>query len=275
VIAFNRILCPIDFSATSTKALAYARALAEWYGAELEVLHVVAPLEAELPPEAGLVAPPLVLLEGPVHEAIVHRARARQADLVVLGTHGRSGLNRLLLGSVAEKVVRSVPCPVLTVPPEARVSPASPVAFRTILSAIDYSPSSRAALRYALDLARQANGRLTVLHVIQYMDPQEPCEHVDAVARANRRRIIAQARERLDRELEAESRTWSEIDGVVALSADRAYREILERGRAIDADLIVMGAQSAGGVELMLYGSNTHHVVHAATCPVLTIRASA
>jgi nucleotide-binding universal stress UspA family protein len=74
--------------------------------------------------------------------------------------------------------------------------------------------------------------------------------------------------------LAAESRAWCDIEEIVALNAHRAYREILQRATAMDADLIVMGAQGTGGIELMLYGSNTHHVVRSAGCPVLTVRAA-
>jgi nucleotide-binding universal stress UspA family protein len=103
------------------------------------------------------------------------------------------------------------------------------------------------------------------------MDPEEPCEHVDVDIHRNRQHFIDQARERLHAQLAGEPRTWCEIEEIVAVN--RAYKEILQRAAASDVDLIVMGAQGRGGIELMLYGSNTHHVVRAATCPVLTVRA--
>jgi nucleotide-binding universal stress UspA family protein len=207
---------------------------------------------------------------GSVHETIISHAHSCAADLMVLGTHGRGGFHRLFLGSVTEKVIRTATCPVMTIPPSAAAPLDAPVAFRNVLCAIDYSRSSLAALRYALELARQSNGSVTVLHTLEYMDPAEPCEHVDAGVRAARRHIIEHARDRLHQTVAGEPRTWCAIQEVLALNAHRAH-EILSRAAA-SADLIVMGAQGSAGVELMLYGSNTHQVVRRATCPVLTVR---
>jgi nucleotide-binding universal stress UspA family protein len=219
-------------------------------------------------------------LEGRVHEMIVNRAAAQAAGLIVMGTHGRTGFNRLFLGSVTEKVVRTVTCPVLTVPPAAPSSLTSPVAFKRILCAMDFSPSSQEALEYALELGRQANGRVTVVHALEYMEPEEslepsafdPCRQAAVESRRRRQQLIDHARERLHAQLAKEPRTWCEIEEVVAIN--RAYKEILQRASASDADLIVMGAQGTAGIELMLYGSNTHRVVRAAPCPVLTVRAA-
>jgi nucleotide-binding universal stress UspA family protein len=167
----THVLCPIDFSETSVRALAYAGALARWYDAGLEVLHVAPAFDAGLVPAmpdrfpgggpypvtreeieaeilraaaaAGAVGRPLKVLaqEGRAHELIIMRARAQPADLIVLGTHGRSGFHRLFLGSVAEKVQRTAPCPVLTVPPATPGLTAGAVRFRQILCPIDHSPS--------------------------------------------------------------------------------------------------------------------------------------
>jgi nucleotide-binding universal stress UspA family protein len=311
VTEFSRILCPIDFSDTSLRALTYATALANWYDAQLEVLHVVPAFEYEITDPvvaAGDLSPVLhapgrqavlalirsaikiagastthhraLTLEGRVHEMIVDRAAAQSADLIVMGTHGRTGFNRLFLGSVTEKVVRTVVCPVLTVPPAAPASLTSPVAFKRILCAMDFSPSSLRALNYALDLGRQANGRVTLVHALEYMDAEEslepsvfdPCRQAAVESHRRRQQLIDHARERLHAQLAGERGTWCEIEEVVAIN--RAYKEILQRASASDVDLIVMGAQGTGGIELMLYGSNTHNVVRGAACPVLTVRAA-
>jgi nucleotide-binding universal stress UspA family protein len=302
VIEFTRILCAIDFSDTATRALVYAAALATWYESKLTVLHVVpafeasmvsplprldgehrtpyAPVRADVLTDmrsaverigASALEPALLAEEGRPHRGIVDCATARQSHLLVLGTHGREGFNRLFLGSVAEKVVRTAPCPVLTVPPTATPTTLADVAFKRVLCPIDFSPSSLRALAYALDLARQANGSVSVLHALEYMDPEEPGEHVGVDIRRNRQHVIDHARERLHAQLGRESRTWCEIEEVVVIS--RAYKAVLQRAAETDVDLIVMGAQGSSGIELMLYGSNTQHVVRAATCPVLTVRA--
>ena len=212
MIEFKQILCPIDFSETSIRALTYATACATWYEAHLEVLHVVPALQdgvtsgpsgrtggspwpvshGEIMSEmrrvlaaagaAGVDATMLVQ-EGLAHEGIVARAQAQPADLLVMGTHGWSGFDRLLLGSIAEKVLRRVTCPVLTVPAAAPAMTAAAVVFTRILCAIDYSPSALVGLQYALELGRQAGGRVTVLHALEYLDPDVPCEHVDVDSR--------------------------------------------------------------------------------------------
>lgn len=302
MIEFKHILCPIDFSETSIRALKYATALAHWYESQLDVLHVVPAFESvpmshvaavggvgrvlhatrceeivkdirSAIDEAGTgdTHHRALALEGRVHEMIVSHAAAQPADLIVLGTHGRGGFNRLFLGSVTEKVVRTAPCAVLTVPPGAPATNREPISFKRILCAIDFSPASLAALKYALELGRQANGCVTVLHALEYMDPEEPCEHVDAATRKARSLRIDHARQRLHHQLADEPTTSCAIEEVV-VPVNRAYREILQRAASAHSDLIVMGAQGSSGIELMLYGSNTQHVVRAATCPVLTVR---
>lgn len=300
MIAFAHILCPIDFSDASARALAHAAAIAKWYEARLTVLHVTpafeGPLGTRVPTEPGHAPLPgsrddiearirLAVesagVDGPAVRAVAHEGRANElivdgaagmkADLIVMGTHGVGGFKRLVLGSVTETVVHTATCPVLTVPPAAPGTTPGEVMFARILCAIDESPSSLRALEYALDLGRQAGGRVTVLSVLEYMDPDEPCEHVDPEVRRGRRQIIEQARQRLDARLAREPQTWCEIEPVVAVN--RADKEILQRAASADAQLIVMGAQGHGGLELMIYGSTTQHVVRAATCPVLTVRA--
>ena len=300
MIQFEHILCPIDFSETSIRALTYAAAFAGWYDAQLEVLHVVPAFEeggatgqsgstgesthpasrdsvlAEIRRSLDSVGarslhPSVLAQEGRAHAQIVLRAQAQPADLIVMGTHGRSGFNRLLLGSVTEKVLRMAPCPVLTVPKAAPAMTASAVVFKRILCALDYSPSALKALQYALELGRQSDGCVTVLYALEYLDPEEPCEHVDFDIRKRRQHFVDHARQRLLAQLAQEPTTWCEIEPVVAI--DRAYKAVLRHAAASKVDLVVMGAQGTAGLELMVYGSNTQHVVRAATCPVLTVHA--
>lgn len=305
MIAFKRVLCPVDFSDTSARALTYAAAFATWYESHLTVLHVTPafeePLALDKAPrtpypgsrhdivarlqgsidQAGATALNALPLaqEGRAFEVIVNCAAAMKADLLVMGTHGHGGFHRLLLGSATEKVVRTATCPVLTVPPAVPATTPRSILFKRILCPIDFSPSALKALDYALELGRQADGRVTVLHALEYMDPEEclepsvfdPCGEVALDSRRRRQHLVDYARERLHAQLAREARTSCEIEELVAVN--RAYKEILQRAAASDSDLIVMGAQGSSGIELMLYGSNTHHVVRAAACPVLTVRA--
>lgn len=300
MIVFRNVLCPIDFSETSARALAYASAFASWYGATLTVLHVVPDFETVVEPSvrpglpghiftahsreevvaemrrfvepAGPIAQGATMIaeEGRPADVIARQAAALPADVTVMGTHGRGGFNRLLLGSVTERVVATSPTPVLTVPPGAPAE-AESVFFRRILCPVDFSPSSRQALRYALELARRSNGRVTVLHTVEYMDQEEPCEHVEFDIRRYRAHVLEHARERLHRELAQYPDPSCEVDEAVVVN--RAYREVLARAADGAVDLIVMGAQGSSGLELVLYGSTTQHVVRRAPCPVLTVRA--
>jgi nucleotide-binding universal stress UspA family protein len=314
MLQFNNILCPIDFSESSTRALTYATALARWYRANLEVLHatpllnngeqaqptgaagaahsgppslraagekLLGQIEREIAATGGSdVKTTALLLEGGAHDVIVGRSRALPADMLVMGTHGRGGFSRLLLGSVTEKVLRHVRCPVLTVPPAAPSGPEERVIFKKILCPIDYSASALKALRYALDLARQVDGRVMALHALEYMDPEEeaepsehdPCRQTMLESHQRRQELIERARKRLHAQLAQEPATWCDIEESTVL-VDRAYKAILRQAAAQEVDLIVMGAQGAGGLELMVYGSNTQHVLRAATCPVLTVKA--
>jgi nucleotide-binding universal stress UspA family protein len=298
VIEFTQILCPVDFSESSDRALAHAAALARWYDAELTVLHVVptfesmqvrgdligpvrvvTPLQREQVVEAMSRSLNLAALSpratpmaesGDPQTTIVNQALSKKADLIVLGTHGRRGFKRLLLGSVTEAVLRDAPCPVLTVPPHAPAGGSVTVAFKRILCPIDFSPSALQALGFAVDLARQADGRVTLLHVVEWLAEEEPRAPMHFTVPEYRRYMVDDARERLRNLVTEESRTWVEIENIVGLG--RAYREILRTAETKAADLIVMGAQGLGGIGLALFGSATQQVVRGATCPVLTVR---
>lgn len=300
MIEFRRILCPVDFSESSGRALAHAAALARWYGAQLIVLHVVPsfhpmPVHGEFGEPVHYVTPlsrDEVLEEmrrvlnltamapgaTPIADAgdprgtIVDQAVSTKADLIVMGTHGRRGFKRLLLGSVAEAVLREAPCPVLTVPPQSAAGASEAVTFKRILCPIDFSPSALQALEFAVALARQADGRVTLLHAVEWLAEEQPRALMHFNAPEYRQLMASEAHERLQALVAEETRTWVEIDDVLAFG--RAYREILRAAEAKPADLIVMGAQGRGGLDLAVFGSTTQQVVRGATCPVLTVRGS-
>jgi nucleotide-binding universal stress UspA family protein len=207
---------------------------------------------------------------GDPQATIIDQAILTKADLIVMGTHGRRGFKRLLLGSVTEAILREAPCPVLTVPPHPRAGVSEAVTFKRILCPIDFSPSALQALGFALDLARQADGRVTLLHVIEWLAEEEPRASTHFNVPEYRRFMVEDAQERLRSLVAEESRTWVEIDDVVAFG--RAYREILRAAETKPADLIVIGAQGRGGIGLALFGSTTQQIVRGSTCPVLTVR---
>jgi nucleotide-binding universal stress UspA family protein len=300
VVRFTHILCPTDLSDASSRSLTYAATLARWYKAKLTVLHVVPSFDPMSVRSGDLSAPVRVVYpvsrEGVLERlrqivdgagaaslgaalsteagdpvrTIVDQAVALGADLVVMGTHGRSGFERLFLGSVAEKALRKAPCPVMTVPPHATSLLPAEVRFRHILCPIDFSAPALQALGFALDLARQVEGTVTLLHAIEWLTEDEPPPRTEANISEYRQMMMSDIRERLRALVPQESPTRSTIREVVVLG--RAHREILRVAAETSADLIVMGAQGRGAVGLALFGSATQQVVRAAECPVLTVR---
>jgi nucleotide-binding universal stress UspA family protein len=296
----QRVLCPVDFSEMSGKALHHAAAVARWYGAELHMLHVIVPLirppftlsaalpaniEEEIRAAAEHSLHQLVhgagVAVGSVRESvrfgtavatIGEYAREQQIDLIVLGTHGLSGLEHLLLGSVAERVLHYAPCPVLTIPRSAPdTSSERPVQFKQIVSAIDFSPSSTRALDCAFSLAKENDGELALLHALEMLAPKDAI----MVAHVRVGEYIAQRKRDACKELSAlipaNARDWCTPS--VHVEIGPAAQTILRVAEERRADLIVMGAQSHGALGVLMTGSTTQTVVRRATCPVLTARA--
>lgn len=303
MIELRQILCPVDFSEFSQRALDRAFAVARCYGSTVTALHVVSPVPvaalpgpysfgSETPPpmvlprtDPGVIiaqvqrlvdseqvpgVPINILVEeaSNVYREILSQADRLHADLVVMGTHGRSGFEHLFLGSTAEKVLRKARCPVMTVPrkvPDAM--PRETVPFTRILCAVDFSPSSKVALDFAISLASEANATLTLVHAIEvfpHYHEFSPPAAVDVTA------WTVDAERRLRQLVPDAVRARCTVNEVV--SAGKAYREILALAAALDSDLIVMGVHGRGAADLFFFGSTTHHVVREARCPVLTLR---
>ena len=297
MLQLDRILSPVDFSSNSKRALDHAAVMARWYEAELVALHVVpllptvfgfpspvamgtdpATSEAVARELSGFVAEAAtvvktvtpVVREGSPAVEILHYAAENDVDLVVLGTHGRSGFERFMLGSVTEKVVRKAPCPVLTVPRHCEGQPERPV-FQRIVCGIDFSTAAERALEHALSLAQEANARLTLLHVVDWMADADLGRYPQFDAAGYRRMVMRDVRERLEGLVPAEARDWCDLD--VRVACGKPYRELLRFAETEAMELIVLGVHGAGAiVDRMLFGSTTQHVVRQAACPVLTIR---
>lgn len=298
MVTFKHVLYPTDLSDASEPAIRYAAALARSYGARLTVLHVVPTFDPSSVPSdsidasSTLVHPPTrAAVQAEVQDSLpfdglhgldvavlaaagdpvrVIVEQAQLADLIVMGTHGRSGVERLVIGSVTEKVLRLAPCPVLAVPAQVASGSGSDAVFRRILCAVDFSPSSERALEVALDLARQANGVLTVVTVIEWLAEEEPRATAHFNVSEYRQHLIEDTRARLRARLSDESRTWCDVEEV--LTFGRAHHEVLRLAAEKRCDLIVMGAQGRGGVSLAFFGSTTPPVVRGATAPVLVVR---
>lgn len=284
-IAFNNVLFPTDFTSASDAALLYVQALARTFGSKIYVTHAVTPYPPVFLPMEPV---PIELdsmwqdakqslahfldvdaLKNTRHEGVLERGELwnvlddvihRQSiDLIILGTHGRHGLKKLVLGSSAEEIFRKASCPVLTIGPHVQKPSADGALFKQIVFATDFSAGSLRALPYALSLAEENQAHLILLHVI----PLVPLREQDQVA--------ATARTRLAELIPPEAADWCRPDCVVRF--EFPAEGILTLAESQQADLIVMGVHKAAPVAAShLPWAIAYEVVCHATCPVLTVR---
>ena len=298
MITFNRILCPVDTSECSRAALRHAVALTVWYEADLAAVWVrpdTAPPPAlwpAYPPGfialsdeeraagerriltfvrevAGTAASEVLVREGAVVPEILRAAAELRAELIVMGTHGLSGFEHLLLGSVAVRVLRKAGCPVLTVPRAAPPRDAGAVMFKTILCAVDFSRPSSRALEYALSLAQESGGRLVLAHVLEQFQEDAPRLHAHYDVPEFRYAFETEAQKRLLALLPEWARSWCDADTVIGHG--RAHRELLRIASDRKADLMVLGVHGRNALEHALFGSTAERVLHGARIPVLTV----
>jgi len=301
MIEIQRILCPIDFSDCSRRALDHAIAIARWYKSAVTVLHVFPTAEAAPVGLRPVVFEPILLSpaerdklladtkafaaaesapgisiqaavrEGHVAAEILEQVETTKTDLIVVGTHGRSGFQRLLLGSVAERILREARCPVMTVPRRLDAVPAGPVLYQRVLCPIDFSAASLDALKYATSLAHEAHGDLTILHVVAHeLEYSGDIEYATGMTVGD---FLKEREETIRKRLRDEVASASEFCKVdSSMTRGKPWREVLRIAAERHSDLIVMGVQGRGAADLLLFGSTTQHVVREASCPVLTLR---
>ena len=301
MIDIERILCPVDFSDHSRHALHYAAVLAGWYESTITVLYVHPVVPAAAAEPGAPAFPPFVvtaadrdkllasmrslaesdasadvrveyeIVEGPAAPGILDCASAQRTDLIVMGTHGRSGFERLMLGSVTERVLRKASCPVLTVPPRMHESTPVPPLFKKILCAVDFSDCSMNALNFAMSLAQEADAHLTVLNVVELpADAHERLPHFSPGVREYLTSLEEEHRQRLQTVVPDSVRAYCAVETMTV--PGRPYREILRVTAEQQADLIVIGIHGRNAADLLFFGSTAQHVVRQATCPVLTLR---
>ena len=293
MLKIERILCPVDFSEFSAKAIEYAVSLARHYEAKLTVEHVIQPLTVSYPyygfPETleGVyedlgtdarkhlqelvkgyspdgIEPELIVNCGLVTDTILGFAEQRSVDLIVMGTHGRQGLDHLTMGSVTEKILRKSLCPVLTVRKPSHdfaklvQGNEEPVVLRKILFCTDFSENSDRALAYALSLAGEYGAELTLLHVEAALPPSTEIQSVTED-------LVLQ----MEAALPPDIRDWCTIHSIVRIG--KPYEQIVQAALEANTDLVVMGVRGRGTIDLALFGSTTHRVIQLGTCPVLVV----
>jgi len=290
-IALKNILFATDFSPCSNAALPYALSVARRYGATLLAAHVM-PTESDMlfmSPENWSAAaeeedkriqgcieqlesqlhglPHGVLTpRGKVSDALAQIIEGHDIDLLVLGSHGRSGIRKLVMGSVAEEIFRRAACPVISVGPNVSRKPDREAEFHRILFATDFSPESLAALPFAISLAEEDVAQLALLHVA--VQP--------AVGIVDREAVTASLVRRLRELIPTEAKPWCDAECLVEFGGRFVppAERILEVAEDRAADLIVLGVRRVhSNLRLVTHlASTTDQILTQAGCPVLTVR---
>ena len=297
MLEIKLILCPVDFSEFSVRAYHHALSVAEHYRAKLVAQHIVELSRypyADYAASAGDYAafchaleeggqqqlrefvtrhrheiqPELVVHQGTAPDCILSFAEAQKADLIVMGTHGRRGYDRLVLGSVTNRVMRRTPCPVLAVcgPPDDATSAERAASeehshvhhLSRILFCTDFSENSERALNYAVSAADEYDAELTLLHVLE-----------DVPSPAKMEKAIATATGRLDKLIPAEGRKTVRIK--TAVRTGKPYQQIIQLALEAQIDLVAMGVRGRGALDLAVFGSTTYRVLQLGSCPVLAV----
>jgi len=291
-ISLKNILYLTDFSGPSEAALPFAIAIARGYGATVYGLHVLMPppyvhaappltaasLEAEEESAnnamqrlqsqlAGLAYETTMERGVPVWAAVERAIRDHHIDLIVLGTHGRTGAEKLLLGSVAEEIFRRSPVPVLTIGPGVRSGAHGGGRFHRVLLASDFNAASIAAAPFAVSLARENQARLILMHVMRRPEKRPDGDE-------NRPELsVAEAIHQLYETVPQEAGLPNPPEIAVEFG-DPSVR-IVDAARQRGADLIVLGVRGATGplgATIQVVRATAHKVVARAACPVLTVR---
>ncbi len=285
-LALEHILFATDFSSTSARALTFTLAVARWYGAKVYAVHAVTPephysvplepVPLELDPEwqrarksmeqyeathaFGEVDHETIVEHGQPWEVVSRILRQQRIDLLVLGTHGRTGVRKIVLGSQAETIFRQASCPVLTVGPH--VNPAASDAWnpKTVILATDFSDTSLRALPFALSIAEEAQAHLLLTHLMPLV-PMDRKDDAEADALAKLQALIP-----------ADAEPWCQPEFVVRV--DFPAEGILKLAQERNTDLIVLGVRKKAvpSASAHLPWATASAVVSRAPCPVLTVR---
>jgi nucleotide-binding universal stress UspA family protein len=284
-IALKNILFATDFSQAADAAAPIAIQIARRYGAKVYGVHVnrfddytaAAPnawaamaeaAEKETKEDAGRLNEQLqgvehevVIGEGNLLELLSNVIQQKEIDLVVVGTRGRTGFGKTLLGSVAEQILRQSPCPVLTIGPHVNPWSDEYVKMHEILYATDLATDTPVAAPYAISLAQENQAHLVLLHVIE--DPKAG-DLVDSPE------VVDLKERKLKQFVTEQVGLWCEPTYIVEQGP--AAEKILDVAKRRHTDLIVLGARPAKGLATHLNMGTVHKVVSQAKCPVLTVR---
>jgi nucleotide-binding universal stress UspA family protein len=293
----KHILCATDFSDFSNHAIPYGIALAKEFKAKLFICHVIDLSSAAIYGEAVLALEeqqrrmtkyaedemaalmskestdwePLITVGNAAHE-LARLAAEKRIDITVAASHGRAGLKRLILGSVTERLMRTLPCPLLVVrsPERGFVTPADQaITLKEILVGCDFSPDSSLAFQYGLSLAQEFQANLHLVHVMQPQLQDYP-EKPGRLKEESQKDLKSDLKTKLADMVPEDARTWCKP--VTTLLAGQPHEEITKYAVVNDIDLIVLGVRGHSLVETLFVGSTTDRVMRRAPCPVLSVQ---
>jgi len=296
-VQFKNILCATDFSDFSNQTVNYGVALANEFGARLIVCHVIDLSsvaiygEFQLDPvgqqnriiedateqletltgDQPVEWEPLITVGKPADE-ILRAVDEKDIDLVISATRGRSGLKRLILGSVTERLMLTLPCPLLVLrsPEHDFLSvPDREIKLKKILVGCDFSPDSGQALNHALSLAQEFQAELHLANVIE--PPAQPNllkgeTSATEEIQEDYRILLSQ---KLKDMVPEEARNWCTPQ--TSILEGQPYEELAKYAESNAIDMIVMGIRGHGLVKTLFLGSTTDRVVRRAPCPVLSV----
>jgi len=285
-LAVKNVLVATDLSPGCETALNFARAIARRYDSKLFVTNVISPSEtAWIPPEYWGSTQQMIeeaaekqlralgsKLEGLPHELLLEHGAVSDAvsadidklgiDLLVLGTHGREGFGRFMMGSIAEEILRRVTCPILTVGPGVTTRAPREAEFKEIIFATNFGPESLAAAAYAISLAQEFQARLTLVNIV--------AEHLESI---DPRQVVMDRINRLRELVPTEAELWCQPECVV--ESGKPDEQILNAAKERNADLIVLGAKPVAwptGPATHVSRATAHTLISHAACPVMTVR---
>ena len=296
-IQIQRILCATDLSDFSNAAVIQAIGMAKEFGSTLSICHVIdLPLvtmhgAAFVYPEdqieemktgavdqiKGLVKESALNWEavvetGPVSSTLCRLADEKQADLAIVSTHGRTGLKRLFLGSVTERVLRTISCPLLVVTPPEKAGRTEKqfkgFGFKQILVGCDFSADSGRAVEYGFSLAQEFQAVIHLVHVVEpfvYRDAMLP-ERIKTEAISE---VATGCQQRLEELVPSDAHNWCKVK--IACEAGKPFQALKKYAEIHQVDLIVLGVRGHSLVETMLLGSTTDRVIRGVACPVLSV----
>ncbi|MDB9822159.1 universal stress protein [Deltaproteobacteria bacterium] len=297
-MSLQKIICATDFSDLSNYAVGYGVSLAREFKAKLYLCHVIDLSSVTMYGEATFAFEPQlmhmeayardrlkrimaehkidwepVVRTGSAADEVARLAVDKCVDMVITATRGRSGLKRLILGSVTEHLMRTLPCPLLTVRgPD--LDPVSSIdkkiGFERILVGCDFSPDSHLAFQYGLSLAQEYQSELYLAHVIEPPVYKDLPESVQDARDIIRKRLHKQLNDKLEELVPIEAFNWCKP--ITTLLAGQPHEELSKYADIQNIDLIVLGITGHGLVESLFVGSTTERVIRKAPCAVLSVR---